>query len=124
MAGATPKTIPTKAEKPNESSTDHQGTVVVKNLPIIKEIPIPKAIPIIPPSPDKVIASIKNWFLISEGLAPTAFLSPISLVHSVTDTSIIFMIPMPPTTKDIAAIPPRAKVNTPVIWEIVDKACS
>ena len=60
MAGATPKMIPTRAENPKESSTDHQGTVVVKNLPITAERPIPKIMPIIPPKPDKVIASIKN----------------------------------------------------------------
>jgi len=33
MAGATPKIIPTKVENPKDKTTDHQGTVVVKNLP-------------------------------------------------------------------------------------------
>ncbi len=33
---------------------------IVKNLPIIKDIPNPIIMPIIPPKPDKVIASIKN----------------------------------------------------------------
>lgn len=60
MAGATPKIIPTRVENPKDSKTDHQGTVVVKNLPITKDRPIPKIMPMIPPRPDSVIASIKN----------------------------------------------------------------
>ena len=36
--------------------------------------------------------------------APNAFLVPISLVLSVTETNIIFIIPMLPTIKDIDAI--------------------
>jgi hypothetical protein len=39
--------------------------------------------------------------------APIAFLMPISLVLSVTDTSIIFITPIPPTKSDIAAIAPN-----------------
>ena len=38
--------------------------------------------------------------------APIAFRIPISLVRSVTETSIMFMIPMPPTRREIAAMPP------------------
>ena len=37
--------------------------------------------------------------------APSALRRPISLVRSVTDTSIIFITPIPPTTRLIAAIP-------------------
>ena len=36
-------------------------------------------------------------------LAPNAFRIPISRVLSVTDTSIIFITPMPPTSREIAA---------------------
>ena len=49
-------------------------------------------------------ASIKNWSKISRFLAPIAFLSPISLVLSETATSMMFIIPIPPTIKDIPAI--------------------
>ena len=41
-----------------------------------------------------------------------AFLMPISRVRSVTDTSMIFMMPMPPTSSDIAAIPESSIVMT------------
>ena len=36
--------------------------------------------------------------------APTAMRRPISRVRSVTDTSMMFMMPMPPTTSDTDAI--------------------
>ena len=36
--------------------------------------------------------------------APTACRRPISLVRSVTDTSMMFMIPMPPTISDTDAM--------------------
>ena len=39
--------------------------------------------------------------------APTAFRMPISRVRSVTETSMMFMIPIPPTTSDTAGDPAR-----------------
>jgi len=41
-------------------------------------------------------------------VAPSAFRKPISLVRSITETSIIFIIPIPPTTKDIADVVKKA----------------
>ena len=52
--------------------------------------------------------------MIALWVAPNAFLRPISLVLSVTDTSIIFITPIPPTTKLIPAIPAINAVNIPV----------
>jgi hypothetical protein len=40
---------------------------------------------------------------------------PISRVRSVTDTSMMFMIPMPPTSRLIAAIAARNTVSIPVV---------
>ena len=37
-------------------------------------------------------------------MAPTAMRTPISLVRSVTDTSKIFMMPIPPTNRDTEAM--------------------
>ncbi len=48
-------------------------------------------------------ASIKKWRKISPGSAPTAMRNPISRVRSVTETSIMFMMPIPPTTSEIMA---------------------
>ena len=52
-------------------------------------------------------------------VAPTALLIPISLVLSVTETSIIFITPIPPTANDMPAIPPRRRDN---ILAILDAA--
>ena len=38
-------------------------------------------------------------------LAPSALRMPISRVRSVTDTSIMFMMPMPPTSSEMLAMP-------------------
>ncbi len=42
--------------------------------------------------------------MMSAGCAPTAMRMPISRVRSVTDTSMMFMTPMPPTTSDTSAM--------------------
>ena len=48
-------------------------------------------------------------------VAPTAIRRPISLVRSVTETSIMFMIPIPATSKEKAAATPELSVDkTPV----------
>ena len=77
----------------------------------------PKNIPITPPKIVKKTASMRNCKRISFLLAPIAFLKPISLVLSVTETSMIFIIPIPPTNKDIPAIAPKNIVSTEVMFE-------
>ena len=63
----------------------------------------PTATPIAPPPVHKATASITNWVRMSRGLAPIASLSPISRVRSVTDTSMMFMMPIPPTISETQA---------------------
>ena len=62
-------------------------------------------------------ASVRNWSKISFFPAPMAFLIPISLVLSVTDTSIIFITQIHPTRSDIPAIHPSNIVRVPVMEE-------
>ena len=57
-----------------------------------------------PPIVDSVIASTRNCIRMLRGLAPTAMRRPISRVRSVTDTSMMFMMPMPPTSSETAAM--------------------
>ena len=45
----------------------------------------------------KITASMRNWVRMSRPCAPTAMRTPISRVRSVTLTSMMFMMPMPPT---------------------------
>ena len=60
--------------------------------------------PMSPPIRESVIASIKNWSRMWRRRAPTAIRKPISRVRSVTDTSMMFMMPMPPTSSEMLAI--------------------
>src|SRR5713101_1399532 len=66
--------------------------------------PPPSAMPMVPPITESVTASIRNWSMMWRRRAPTAMRRPISRVRSVTDTSMMFMIPMPPTSRETEAI--------------------
>ena len=68
--------------------------------------------PSTPPIIDSVIASTRNCFRISVPRAPTAILNPISRVRSVTLTSMMFMMPMPPTSRLTDATAPSSNVRT------------
>ena len=70
----------------------------------------PRTIPAVPPVSARRTASIRNCERMSRSRAPTAIRIPISRVRSVTDTSMMFMIPMPPTTSDTDAIPPSSRL--------------
>ena len=48
-------------------------------------------------------------------MAPSALRMPISRVRSVTDTSMMFMMPMPPTMRLTAAMLASSAVNTWVV---------
>ena len=65
-----------------------------------------------PPIKQSMIASMTNCIRIVRRFAPSAIRTPISLVRSVIDTSMIFMTPTPPTISEIAAIPDTAIVMT------------
>ena len=67
----------------------------------------PIIIPITPPTIDKITDSNRNWLKISDRLPPIALAIPISLVRSATVTNITFIIPIPDTSKVIAAIAVR-----------------
>ncbi len=45
------------------------------------------------------------------GVAPSALRRPISRTRSVTDTSMMFITPMPPTSREMAAIPASRTVS-------------
>ena len=64
-------------------------------------------------------ASIMNCDMMSRRLAPMALRMPISRVRSVTDTSMMFMMPMPPTSNEMPATAPRKREMVAVISEIV-----
>ena len=57
--------------------------------------------------------------MMSMPLAPTLILKPISLVRSVTLTSMMFMMPMPATSKENAAATTRITVMVSMVLPIV-----
>ena len=58
-------------------------------------------------------ASTRNWRRMTRGVAPRALRRPISRMRSVTETSMMFMTPIPPTIREMAAMPPRRMVS---VW--------
>jgi len=88
----------------------------------ISELATPRMIPITPPLRERVRASTRNCMRIAQVLAPTAMRMPISRVRSVTETSMIFMIPMPPTRRETEAMAPSSsdmtRVDCSAAWSI------
>ena len=68
-----------------------------------------------PPTRLMTIASIRNCSSTSEPRAPIARRRPISRVRSVTDTSMMFMMPMPPTSSETPAIAASSVVIVRVV---------
>jgi hypothetical protein len=52
-----------------------------------------------PPTAQRVTASVVNWVRMVRLVAPMALRTPISRVRSVTETSMMFMTPTPPTMR-------------------------
>ena len=78
-----------------------------------------RSTPSAPPNRHTRTASIRNCCMMSARRAPTATRTPISRVRSVTDTNIMFMTPMPPTTRAIAAMAPISSVIVCVVCSMV-----
>ena len=126
LAGTHPKIIPMAAENPNPRII--ASTLIRKAVPItwlrIMLSPSPSRIPAIPPIRLSRKLSIRNCSWICHCRAPSAFLSPISIVRSVTVVSIMFMIPMPPTSRAMEAIPASRLVIMPIMVFIVSSMAS
>jgi hypothetical protein len=73
-------------------------------------MPRPAVIPTKPPIWPIIITSTRNWVRIARALAPIDLRVPISRVLSETDTSIIFMSPMPAPKRVITPITAAAMV--------------
>ncbi len=55
--------------------------------------------PSTPPKPDRITDSTRNWRRMSPRRAPSALRTPISLMRSVTETSMMFITTIPPTIR-------------------------
>ena len=87
--------------------------------------PSDSAMPTMPPIRQTSTASIRNCCMMSPRRAPTAMRTPISRVRSVTDTSMMFMTPMPPTISEISAIMDTSSVMVPwcARWSCARRPC-
>ena len=105
MDGSKPKTTPISVENPTDTTMDVPliATGVEDILEMTSASPIPAATPKSPPILVRIAASVKNCPRILPFLAPIAFFKPISFVRSVTETSMIFMTPIPPTRREMQA---------------------
>ena len=95
-----PKTRPTVIDTTVAIAALHTGTVVLKSSRRLRNspAPMPSPMPRMPPINVSVAASTRNCQSTSRRVAPMAFRKPISRVRLVTDTIMIAMTPMPPTS--------------------------
>ena len=68
-------------------------------------VPSPTTVPSSPPTADTADASMRNCITMVRLRAPSARRMPISRVRSRTDTSMMFMMPMPPTSSVMSPRP-------------------
>ena len=69
----------------------------------------------IPPSKPMRAVSVKKIVSIVVLLAPIAFIMPISLVRSITDTVVMFIMPIPATNSEIDATEVRNNWINPIM---------
>ena len=105
-AGYQPKKTPVAKHTAKLTITLVMETLMgmLKNVFTISEAAMPSVIPMTPPKRLMMTDSNRNWNMMSRPRAPIAMRRPISFVRSVTETYMMFMIPIPPTNKLIPAI--------------------
>src|ERR1700674_4400980 len=81
----------------------------------------PKKTPRAPPITEMVEDSMRNWRRMSPRRAPSALRMPISRVLSVTETSMMFMMTIPPTTREIEAMAMVTTKKEPLMFFHKDK---
>ena len=89
------------------------NVIVVWTAPVLEmtyEATQPTTMPMRPPTMPRTIDSIMNCIMMFWNVAPSALRMPISRVRSVTDTIMMFMMPMPPTSSEMLAIAPKRTV--------------
>ena len=87
----------------------------VRKLAATADRPKPTRMPTRPPNRESTTASTRNCISTWPASAPMASRMPISRVRSVTETSMMFMMPMPPTSRLTPATADSRPVRTPVM---------
>ena len=106
-----------RTEKPIAIHATLMGTVRVMSRtgPRTLTSPTESASPNRPPIRLTASASIKNCIRMFPRAAPMALRMPISRVRSLTLTSMMFMMPMPPTSREMPAMPPSIRERVAVV---------
>src|SRR5438552_5121942 len=127
-AGTTPKISPIAIETAHATTALHTGTRASNWSAAFSSSPVdsPSRMPSTPPSNVRVAASTRNCHRISRRVAPMALRTPISRVRSVTETIMIAMTPIPPTSRATLESTSITRKNAPVsllntsrIWSCV-----
>ena len=108
-----------KAEEPKAKSVHCQLMVAgsERMVAAMSQVKIaPRRMPMIPPTAVRTTASMVNCSSTSWRRAPTALRTPISRVRSVTETSIMFMTPTPPTSRATLLTANMKTKTPPVTW--------
>ena len=113
-AGKTPKKMPIPDEMASVITIAKKLIAAGKKKRTIKTIIVAKTRPKTPPKILSKTDYVKNCIRISFLVAPTALLIPTSLVRSVTEAYIIFIIPTPPKKSEIQTRANSNKVTPPV----------
>src|SRR5262245_13488466 len=106
MPKKTPMTVDSVSATTGAHSGKDDGSGV--KLEINHEMRYANTIPPAPPAQHSTTDSTRNWLTTSCWRAPTAFRIPISFVRSTTETSMMFIMTMPPTTSET----PTTKIET------------
>src|SRR5882762_584195 len=116
-AGYTPAMMPTPAPSSTPTTIDQVATAAGSGVVAATTAarPTPRATPPAAPTVASVVASTRNWRRMSLRRAPSALRMPISRVRSATAISMMFMITMPPTTRETATSPGSATNSTRLI---------
>ena len=114
LAGRIPKTIPMRTTLPKARSMELVVMTADKTFLMALTMPKLRAIPMSQATMLMMSASMRNCMRMSVLVAPMALRIPISRVRSVTDTSMIFITPIPPTRSEMVATPARNIVIVPV----------
>ena len=92
----------------NTTAITMAGKLTATGAEVMREMisarPMPAPTPTMPPMLVSTAASVRNCHRMRLFFAPIAFFRPISRVRSVTETSMMFMTPMPPTSSEMLAI--------------------
>ena len=102
-----------KAERDHDDRRSSRNGTPRRAVPSPAKASPPRT-PMSPPNSDSITASTRNCSRTWPSTAPIARRMPISRVRSVTETSMMFMMPMPPTSRLTAATAPRRPVSTVV----------